>query len=72
MGTQYLIDSNVVIDYLSNKLPPSGISLLNDVADAIPNVSVISKIEVLGFNATSQDYQLLQNFFQVYSSYFLK
>lgn len=64
MGTQYLIDSNVVIDYLSNKLPPPGMSLLNDVVDDIPNVSIISKIEVLGFNAPPQDYQLLQNFFQ--------
>jgi len=39
-------------------------SLLNDVVDDIPNVSIISKIEVLGFNAPPQDYQLLQSFFQ--------
>ncbi len=45
MGTQYLIDSNVVIDYLSGKLIPNGMTFMNGVVNAVPKVSVITKIE---------------------------
>jgi hypothetical protein len=41
-----------------------GNSFMDDVIDAIPNVSVITKIEVLGFNVPPQDYQLLFEFFE--------
>ncbi|MEK6615315.1 MAG: hypothetical protein AABZ32_04270 [Bacteroidota bacterium] len=41
---QYLIDSNAVIDYLGKKLPASGMDFMNVVVDAVPNVSVITKI----------------------------
>lgn len=64
MGDQYLIDSNAIIDYLGGKLPKSGVVFMNEVVDAIPNVSVINKIEVLGFKSSPKDYQLLFNFFE--------
>jgi hypothetical protein len=51
MGTQYLIDSNAVIDYLSAKLPLDGMAFMNGVVNAIPKLSVITKIEVMGYNA---------------------
>jgi hypothetical protein len=56
---QYLIDTNAVIDYLSKKLPDSGMKLMNTIIDDMPGVSVITKIEVLGFNAPEEHYQLL-------------
>lgn len=59
---QYLIDTNAVIDYLGNKLPASGMGFMNTIIDAIPNVSVISKIEVLGFNAPEEHYKILSDF----------
>lgn len=59
---KYLIDTNAVIDYLGQKLPAAGMSSMNSVIDAVPNVSVITKIEVLGFNAPAESYQLLTNF----------
>lgn len=59
---QYLIDTNSVIDYLGNKLPATGMEFMNNVIDAVPNVSVITKIEVLGFSAPDEHYQLLTNF----------
>jgi predicted nucleic acid-binding protein len=59
---QYLIDTNVVIDYLGQKIPLSGMKFMNDIIDNIPNVSVITKIEVLGFNASAEHYQLLSDF----------
>lgn len=59
---QYLIDTNAVIDYLGKKLSVSAMDFMNSVIDAAPNVSVITKIEVLGFNALDEHYQLLVNF----------
>ena len=59
---QYLIDTNAVIDYLGKKLPATGIDFMNAIIDAIPNVSVVTKIEVLGFNAPDEHYQLLNSF----------
>lgn len=51
---QYLIDTNVGIDYLGKKLPLSGMNFMNGIIDDVPNVSVITKIEVLGFNAAGE------------------
>jgi len=59
---QYLIDTNAVIDYLGNKLPASGMGFMNGVIDAVPNVSVVTKIEVLGFNAPDEHYNTLTDF----------
>jgi hypothetical protein len=58
----YLIDSNAVIDYLGNKLPISGMAFMDAIVDAIPIVSVITKIEILGFNAPAVHYALLSDF----------
>lgn len=57
-----MIDTNAVIDYLGHKLPASGMDFMNGVIDDVPNLSVITKIEVLGFNAPDEAYQLLVNF----------
>lgn len=35
---------------------------MNNVIDAVPNASVISKIEVLGFNASDEHYRILTDF----------
>lgn len=59
---QYLIDTNAVIDYLGNKIPELGMDFMNIIIDAIPNISVVTKIEVLGFNAPEKHYQTLVNF----------
>ncbi|HMS29867.1 MAG TPA: type II toxin-antitoxin system VapC family toxin [Saprospiraceae bacterium] len=59
---QYLIDTNAVIDYLGSKLPASGMDFMNTVIDAVPNVSVVNKIEVLCFNAPEQHYKTLSDF----------
>jgi predicted nucleic acid-binding protein len=61
---QYLIDTNVVIDYLGQKMPLLGMNFMNTIIDAIPNVSVVTKIEVLGFNTPDQHYQLLTQFME--------
>lgn len=62
MGTGCLIDSNVVIGYLDNKLPAKGMEMLNIIIDEIPNISIITKIEVLRFNTTETSYTILKEF----------
>lgn len=63
MGTRCLIDSNAVIGYLDNKIPDNGMKFMNSlVDDDIPNISVITKIEVLRFNAPDNAYKILTNF----------
>lgn len=60
----YLIDSNAVIDYLGKRFPDSGMHFMNDIVDVVPNVSVITQIEVLGFDTSRKYYQLLENFIE--------
>ncbi len=62
MGPEYLIDTNVIIDYLGNKMPASGIAIMRKVFEVKPKISIITKIEVLGFTETAKHYQLLENF----------
>lgn len=59
---QYLIDTNAIVDYLGSKIPVAGMDFMNSIIDAVPNVSVVTKIEVLSFNAPDEHYQLLVNF----------
>lgn len=59
---KYLIDSNADIDYLGKKLPPNGMDFMNLIIDSVPKISVVTKIEVLGFNAPEDHYKLLVNF----------
>jgi predicted nucleic acid-binding protein len=59
---QYLIDTNVVIDYLAEMLPASAMAFMNNVIDVMPLISVVTKIEILGFNAPEEHYQLLKDF----------
>ena len=48
----YLIDNNTIIHYLNASLPASSMLFLHDVVDDQCNISVISKIETLGYNFT--------------------
>ena len=61
---RYLIDTNVVIDYLGNRLPHAGMDFMHGVMNNMPAISVITKIELLGFNTNPAHYQILENFVQ--------
>jgi predicted nucleic acid-binding protein len=54
---RYLLDTNVVINYLDASLPVAGMQLLNDIVDSDPMISIITKMETLGYNFTSIDEQ---------------
>ena len=60
MGQRFLIDTNVVIDYLKGTLPWSGMNLINQIVDDLLLLSVITKIEALGFPTSNR---LLTDFF---------
>ncbi len=60
MGQRYLIDTNVVIEYLENKLPHAASAVLDNIDIQI---SVISRMELLGWRkATEAQLQVLNGF----------
>lgn len=52
MAKRYLIDSNVLIDYLGNKLPENGAAFLESLPFVI---SIITKIEILGWYQATKE-----------------
>lgn len=54
MGKGYLIDSNIIIAYLDNKLSSTAMEMMNEIIDNIPNISVITKIEILSLILLNQ------------------
>jgi predicted nucleic acid-binding protein len=57
---EYLVDTNAVSHYLSGSLPESGMTFLDNVINAIPNLSIISQIELLTWNSSKN--QLIKDF----------
>ncbi len=61
--TQYLMDTNVVIELLKGLLPQKGDEWLENIVDKdLHHLSVINKIELLGFNGAPAEMQLLEDF----------
>lgn len=55
MGKKYLLDTNTVLDYMGNKLSGNAQTALAQIIDDEINLSVINKIELLGFSMVEQD-----------------
>ena len=55
MGKDYLIDSNSLLDYLALSLPDSGHVFMRELIASSFNVSVISRIELLGHVSATQN-----------------
>ena len=62
MGAGYLLDSDVVIGFLAGKIPVSGMEAVSRIVDQTPRISVISQIEVLRFNDTPENENILISF----------
>jgi predicted nucleic acid-binding protein len=59
----YLLDTNTVINYLNATIPSSGIMFLDTIVDDDPIISVITKMETLGYNFKSaQEQQTMETF----------
>ena len=50
MEYKYLIDTNIIIYYLDNKIPKQEINKVEDIFKNSFNISTITKIEVLGWH----------------------
>ena len=62
MGKRYLIDSNVVIDYVASKLPQNGSDFVETIFNNDFLISIIVKIEVLGFDDLPFKIQAMEEF----------
>ena len=62
-----LVDSNVIIDYVSNRIPEKSAKQLDIYFNSNFSVSIISKIEVLGFNTQEFELEQLESFIQLSS-----
>jgi predicted nucleic acid-binding protein len=59
MGKQeYLIDTNVAIEYIGETLPDKALIMLDKIIDGQFYVSVINKIELLGFADITKNEEL--------------
>ena len=60
MEHQYIIDTNSAIDYLGDKLPETIATLIDN---SVKQISVISRVELLGWqNASLEHLQVLNDF----------
>jgi predicted nucleic acid-binding protein len=55
MGKRYLIDTNVIIDFSENRLPLNAKLFVAEAIDNEPNISIINKIELLGFSLVTSE-----------------
>ncbi len=62
MGSGYLIDTNIIVDYLNGNLPNPAKLFLRKVVNDTPKLSVISKIEILSFKTEEESYRLIYSF----------
>jgi predicted nucleic acid-binding protein len=62
MGKRYLIDTNVIIDYTSNILSNEVCDFVENIFNADFNISVVVKIEALGYNEEATKMKLLEDF----------
>ena len=63
MGAGYLIDTNVVIDFLSSNLPAAALEFLGKQE---PVISVVTRMEVIGwYNATPDQIERLLPFMDI-------
>lgn len=60
MELKFLLDTNVVINHLANELPEPGANFIDNL---LPAISVISKIELLGWHkASEEEISRIENF----------
>jgi predicted nucleic acid-binding protein len=62
MEQRYLIDSNVLIDYLAERIPQAGSDFVEQIFTEQFLISVIVKIEVLGYNDIPHRMEAMENF----------
>lgn len=59
-----MIDSNVVSDYFSASLSFTGLRFMDTIIDAVPNLSVITQIELLCWKTDAATEDKVKNFIE--------
>jgi predicted nucleic acid-binding protein len=59
---QYLMDTNVISDYFSRSFSDAGMAFMDVAIDAIPNLSVITQIELLCWKTDLVTEQKIKDF----------
>jgi hypothetical protein len=60
---QYLIDTNIISDYLTVSFPKSGALFMDLIIDAVPNFSIITQIELLCWQINANIEEKVKEFF---------
>ncbi len=71
MGQRYILDTNTVIDYVGDKLPQDSALAMDKLVNAELNISIIVRIETLGFNGEESEMQKLKDFLSLADIYYV-
>lgn len=58
MGTRYLVDTNIAVYLLNGVLPANAQAFLRPILDAACNLSIVCKIELPGWQFSTQEDEL--------------
>ena len=71
MEQRFLADSNTIIDYIGNKMPEKASLVLDGYFNEGFTLSIVSKIEVLGFNGNDDELKRIADFIALGSVVFI-
>jgi predicted nucleic acid-binding protein len=71
MGQRHILDTNTVIDYVGDKLPQDSAFVMDKLVNDALNVSIIVRIETLGFNGEKSEMQKLKDFLSLSKVYYV-
>ena len=72
MGQRYILDTNTIIDYVGNKIPQDSALIMDKLVNDELNISIIVKIETLGFNGEQSEMQKLKDFLSIAKIYYVE
>ena len=72
MGQKYILDTNTVIDYVGDKLPQISALAMDKLVNEELNISIVVKIETLGFNGEDSEMQKLKDFLSLAKIFYVE
>ena len=72
MGQRYILDTNTVIDYVGDKLSQISALAMDKLVNEELNISIIVKIETLGFSGEESEMQKLKDFLSLAKIFYVE